>query len=78
VIHIKKFLFNLTNAEQADGQINQDLVKGRDERLGVSTEAKRELRKGYLPPYEPVPGADEWTDSGHAIQFEPVKRPIQK
>lgn len=53
-----------------DGQVPPDLVKARDERYGVSTDAKRELRQGYLPPYEVAPGSDAWETSGKAIIFD--------
>jgi hypothetical protein len=54
------------------------LVKARDERVGVSTEQKRELRKGYLPSYETKPGADQWVNTGEAVVFEAVKKPLKK
>ena len=61
-----------------DGQIPAALVKSRDENVGVSTEAKRELRKGYLPPYEPVMGADDWEKTGKAVVFEVTERDLKK
>ncbi|KAF8896503.1 DUF1264-domain-containing protein [Infundibulicybe gibba] len=54
----------------ADGQINEDIVRARDGRLGGSTEEKRELRKSYLPPYDLLPGADEWERTGMGLIFE--------
>jgi hypothetical protein len=36
------------------------------------------VRKGYLPPYDPVPGADAWEQSGEEVTFEPVKKPFKK
>jgi hypothetical protein len=54
------------------------LVKARDERLGVSTTAKRELRAGYLPAYESDAAADAWQQTGEAIVLEPVTRPVKK
>lgn len=56
-----------------DGQIPPELVKSRDERSGISTESRRELRKSYLPPYEPVEGGDMWEKSNKAIVFEAVE-----
>lgn len=60
-----------------DGQAPEDLVKARDERYGVSTEAKKELRKGYLPPYEVVEGADAWETSGKVIVLEARERNVK-
>jgi hypothetical protein len=54
------------------------MVKARDEEFGVSTEAKRDLRKGYLPEYEAVPGADEWKTTGKGVTFEPIEREFKQ
>jgi hypothetical protein len=45
----------------ADGQINEDQLRARDERMGVDTKQKRAARAGYLPPYPegPLKGADQ-------------------
>lgn len=61
-----------------DGQIPAALINSRDEKAGVSTEAKRELRKGYLPKYEPVTGADAWEQTGKAVVFEATERDLKK
>jgi hypothetical protein len=54
------------------------VVKARDDRLGMFTQAKRELREGYLPAYETVPGADTWEQTGEGITFEPLKAQYKK
>jgi hypothetical protein len=55
------------------------MVKKRDEsETGQSTEKKRELRAGYLPPYTTLPGADAWEKSGQAVIFEPIEKAIKK
>ena len=54
-----------------DGQCPEEMVKARDDKYGVNTAAKRELRAGYLPPYEKTMGADEWETSGAGVVFEP-------
>ena len=55
----------------ADGQgPPQEMVKARDERSGMDTARKRELRKGYLPPYEKKKEADAWEETKKGIVFE--------
>ncbi|VDB84576.1 unnamed protein product [Peniophora sp. CBMAI 1063] len=56
----------------SDDQVPYDLVRERDERYGVNTEEKRKLRKGYLPEYETVKGADEWETEKKAIMLQAV------
>ena len=55
----------------------KELVKARDEKCGMSTEAKRQLRAGYLPSYEKHPDADMWEKTGTDPVFEPVEREVQ-
>ncbi|TFY53900.1 hypothetical protein EVJ58_g9181 [Rhodofomes roseus] len=47
-----------------------EMVKARDERSGMDTARKRELRKGYLPPYEKREEADAWEETKKGIVFE--------
>ncbi|KAH9842577.1 DUF1264-domain-containing protein [Rhodofomes roseus] len=55
----------------ADGQgPPPEMVKARDERSGMDTARKRELRKGYLPPYEKREEADAWEETKKGIVFE--------
>jgi hypothetical protein len=60
---------NLMVSYTAAGQADPAMVKARDERLGVSTEDKKKLRQSYLPPYEEMPGADEWKRTGKGVEF---------
>lgn len=53
-----------------------EMLKSRDEKCGMDTEAKKKLRAGYLPPYEKDDGADEWEKSGKGISFETVAKDI--
>ena len=54
----------------ADGQgPPPEMIKKRDAESGQDTSAKREARKGYLPPFEKDFDADEWERSGHGIAF---------
>ncbi|CAL1704491.1 unnamed protein product [Somion occarium] len=70
---------NLMMAYTADGQgPPPDMLKIRDEKCGMDTEAKRKLRSGYLPPYQKVRDADEWEKTGKAITFEAVVKDIKK
>lgn len=62
----------------APGQANEEIVKRRDDRLGMSTEVKRQVREGYLPPYTKAEGADNWEKTGKAITFEVVEKDIEK
>jgi hypothetical protein len=68
----------LMMAYTGDNQANPAMVQRRDEATGQSTEAKRQLRAGYLPPYTPVSGADAWESSGKAIVLEPVEREVKQ
>jgi hypothetical protein len=69
---------NLMMSYVGDGQAPTELVRSRDQRYGMDTQAKRELRAGYLPPYDPLPEADEWKSSGKGVVFEPVEREIKQ
>ncbi|KZT29766.1 DUF1264-domain-containing protein [Neolentinus lepideus HHB14362 ss-1] len=69
---------NLMMAYTADGQIPPELVKQRDQKWGMDTEAKRQLRAGYLPEYQPLDGADDWQSTGKGVVFEPVLRDLKK
>ncbi|KAF9246272.1 hypothetical protein BU15DRAFT_70379 [Melanogaster broomeanus] len=53
-----------------DGQLAPQAIKERDQRSGISTEAKRKYRQGYLPKYEKDEEADQWEESGTGIVFE--------
>lgn len=57
--------------------MNVEAVKRRDEKYGLDSDAKRELRKGYLPPYETVEGADAWEQSGKGVRFEAVETEVK-
>ena len=60
----------------ADDQVPNDLVRERDERYGVDTEKKRDLRKGYLPEYEVAKGADAWESDQKAILLQAVEESV--
>ncbi|MBQ0910797.1 OBAP family protein [Streptomyces sp. RM99] len=49
-----------------DGQASEEMIRDRDERLGVSTSAKRENRAD-IPVPEVAPGANAW-ESGRTVQ----------
>ncbi|KAH9951218.1 DUF1264-domain-containing protein [Amylocystis lapponica] len=55
----------------------KELVQERDDRLGMSTERKRNLRAGYLPPYEKQADADQWEQTGKALVFETTETDIK-
>ncbi|EGN95371.1 hypothetical protein SERLA73DRAFT_141978 [Serpula lacrymans var. lacrymans S7.3] len=69
---------NLMMAYTQDGQVAADKLKAREERTGVSIEAKKKLRAGYLPPYERAEGADQWENSGKGISFNAKEVEIKK
>ncbi|EJF65924.1 hypothetical protein DICSQDRAFT_143283 [Dichomitus squalens LYAD-421 SS1] len=49
----------------------EDMVKKRDEETGQDTSVKKEVRKGYLPPYETMVGSsDSLQEGGRGIVFE--------
>jgi len=60
---------NLMMSAIGDHQLHPDLIKHRDEKLGISTEEKRKYRESYLPPYEKLTGADEWERTGKGLEF---------
>ena len=47
-----------------------EMVRARDERSGMDTARKRELREAYLPPYEKKKEADAWEETKKGIVFE--------
>lgn len=61
-----------------DSQVDRQALKERDEALGVSTEAKREVRKGYLKKEDldrPLAeGADCCWEEGKLGQWEYVEQ----
>ncbi|TFK40102.1 DUF1264-domain-containing protein [Crucibulum laeve] len=61
---------NLMMSYTAEDQIPHNMVRARDERLGVSTADKKELRKTYLSPYQKADSADEWEKTGKALEFK--------
>ncbi|EIN07441.1 DUF1264-domain-containing protein [Punctularia strigosozonata HHB-11173 SS5] len=69
---------NLMMSYTGDGQAPADLIQARDQKFGTDTQAKRELRKRYLPPYDPLPEADEWKNTGKGIVFDPVEGEIKQ
>lgn len=60
---------HLMGSYTSDEQVPHEMVNARDNRVGVSTEAQRDYRKKYLPPYEKSEDADEWEKSGKGVQF---------
>jgi len=59
----------------ADGQANPALIQARDQRFGVSTNAKAQDRQGIpLPPIQP--GADAWKD-GTTVQLSTTKASVR-
>ena len=69
---------NLMMAYTADGQgPPAEMIKSRDAASGQNTSVKREVRKGYLSPYEKAKGADEWEKSGRGIAFSVNEAPLQ-
>jgi len=62
---------NLMTSYTGDGQgPPSEMIKARDEKFGMNTEAKRKLRAGYLPEYEKRADADQWEESGKGLVFE--------
>jgi len=55
-----------------------ELVKQRDEKAGMATKAKRDLRAGYLPSYEKDTDADMWEKTGRAPVFDVVEKDIKR
>jgi hypothetical protein len=59
----------------ADGQANPALIPARDQRFGVSTDAKAQDRQGIpSPPIQP--GADAWKD-GTTVQLGTTQVPVR-
>ncbi|KAF7791315.1 hypothetical protein EIP86_002329 [Pleurotus ostreatoroseus] len=62
---------NLMMSYTADGQgPPPEILRARDERVGMDTEAKKRLRAGYLPEYQVAKGADSWQTTGKNLSFE--------
>ncbi|WP_198671955.1 OBAP family protein, partial [Desertihabitans aurantiacus] len=57
----------LMMAFTGEGQLREELVRERDDRLGVSTEQKRR-RRADIPEPEVAPGANTWED-GRTVQL---------
>ncbi|KAJ8598004.1 DUF1264-domain-containing protein [Rhizopogon salebrosus TDB-379] len=60
-----------------DNQADDEAIRRRDERFGISTSAKKKLREGYLPHYQKDSKADQWEKSGTGIVFKPEEVEIQ-
>jgi len=60
----------LMMAYTSDAQLEARVINERDQRTGISTEAKSKLRQGYLPKYEKDDMADQSEKSGTGIIFE--------
>ncbi|KAI0046713.1 DUF1264-domain-containing protein [Auriscalpium vulgare] len=69
---------NLMMAYLEQGDIDQKLLSERDAVYGISTEAKRELRKTYLPDYTPAGGADQWAKRRKGVKFTPEEVALKK
>jgi hypothetical protein len=59
-------------AYTSDEQVPHELVRARDERLGLQTEAQKKLRQGYLPSYHKAGDADAWERTGRGVEFVPT------
>lgn len=68
--HIYLKTANLMMSFTGPGQVDKTKVRERDEKLGFSTEAKRQLREGYLPRIpELAEGCDVGEKTGRNVQF---------
>ncbi|MGQ7297499.1 OBAP family protein [Quadrisphaera sp. KR29] len=65
----------LMMAFTGDGQLREDLLRARDERLGTSAGRKRRQREG-IAVGEPVPGADAW-EGGTTPQLRAEEVPVR-
>ena len=65
------------NRYTGDGQLDPKYLETRDAKCGLSTQAKRELRKTYLPSYDKAPDSDTWEKTGKAIVLEPIERDVK-
>ncbi|EED80144.1 predicted protein [Postia placenta Mad-698-R] len=54
-----------------------EMIKARDEKCGMDTQAKRKLRASYLPEYEVRAEADQWEKTGKGIVFEAKEVPFK-
>ncbi|KAI0362189.1 DUF1264-domain-containing protein [Trametes cingulata] len=69
---------NVMMSYTGDGQgPPEEMLKARDTYWGQDTAAKRELRKGYLPPYEKAEGADEWEKTGRGVKLAVDEVPLR-
>lgn len=57
---------------------SDEAIRRRDERSGISSSAKKELREGYLPRYQKDSKADQWETSGTGIMFKPEEIQIRQ
>jgi hypothetical protein len=60
--------------------LNASQLRARDEKLGMSTDAKRKARAEYLPNYgagEVAEGSDEGERTGRCLQFVPEEREVK-
>ncbi|XP_006459208.1 hypothetical protein AGABI2DRAFT_201214 [Agaricus bisporus var. bisporus H97] len=62
---------SLMMAYTSDEQVPHELVRERDERLGMDTEGQKKRREGYLPSYEKNNDADAWEKTGRGVEFMP-------
>lgn len=60
-----------------DGQLSDQVVQQRDNRLGISTESKKKHRANYLENYETDEMSDQWEKSKTWITFEPKEVKLQ-
>ena len=58
-----------------DGQVDEALLRARDERVGVDTAAKRRNRAD-IPVPDVVPGANSW-ERGRVVQTTLEERPVR-
>jgi hypothetical protein len=69
---LRLFLNNL----EGDGQVNEKLLKERDQTMGISTEAKRKQRESFLTEYNKVGDSDEWEKEGKVPQVVMVEKDL--
>ncbi|KZV87870.1 hypothetical protein EXIGLDRAFT_620114 [Exidia glandulosa HHB12029] len=70
-----QLMMSWTNESECDADEFRAAIAERDEELGVSTEAKRQLRDGYIPKdnWEPAAGADYPSHSGKSVVLQSVE-----
>ncbi|MCV7733635.1 OBAP family protein [Micrococcus luteus] len=64
-----------SGALTGDGQVDEALLRARDERVGVDTAAKRRNRAD-IPVPDVVPGANSW-ERGRVVQTTLEERPVR-